>query len=114
MHITSLTNTAFSAKNINKQNSCLKNNNQSYVDKSSTMNVPVSAIKAKYCLSFGKYRKAGTVMLTDRKTGEPVKAVLKKETIGDFVSFKIYKGKEEAGYMDMNCDSILPEQTDLI
>lgn len=110
MKITSLINTEFAYR----KNSCLKSNEHSSVVQTSKFNIPSSAIKAKYCPSFGKYRKAGTVMLTDRETGQPVKAVLKKEVIGDYVSYKIYKGKEEAGYMDMNCDSILPEQTDLI
>jgi len=71
--------------------------------------IPLDALKSNFCLSFGKYRKVGDVVLINKDTEKPVVASLRKEKIGDFVSYKIFTGKEEAGYMDMEKEALFPE-----
>ncbi len=72
-------------------------------------NIPLDAIKSKYCPSFGKFRKVDDVTLLDKNSGFNVKASLCREKIGDYVSYKIFVDRKEAGYMDMNCRSLFPE-----
>ena len=71
--------------------------------------IPIEAIKSKYCPSFGKFRKVDDVTLLDKNSGFNVKASLCKEKIGDYVSYKIFVDRKEAGFMDMNCCSLFPE-----
>ncbi len=75
----------------------------------SNAKIPLAALKSNFCLSFGKYKKVGEVVLVNKDTEKPVVASLRKEKIGDFISYKIFTGKEEAGYMDMDCDALFPE-----
>lgn len=111
MKMTSV-NSIFLSKNIQDKN---KNSNSNNLSKSySTSNlsqdmVPLDAIKAKYCPAFGKFRKVGDITLLDKDTGFNVKASLSKEKTGDFVSYKVFVNKKEAGFMDMNCASLFPE-----
>ncbi len=71
--------------------------------------IPLTSLKANFLPSFGKYKKVGDVQLFDREHGNFVKADLKKEKIGNYVSYKIYKGKEEEGYIDIDKKSLFPE-----
>ena len=71
--------------------------------------IPLTAIKSKYCQSFGRFRKVDDVTLLNRDTGFNVKASLCKEKIGPYVSYKIFVDGKEAGYMDMDCYSLFPE-----
>ncbi len=72
--------------------------------------IPFYAFKSKYCPSFGKYKKTGDVYLIDRKTGDNVKASLRKETIGKYYSsFKIYTERKEAGYLEMENDALFSD-----
>ena len=76
---------------------------------------PFEAIKSKYCLSFGKFKKIGNVVLQDRQTGDNVLASLKREKYGkDYVSYKVFVKNEEAGYMDMDLASVFPEDNNYV
>ncbi len=82
---------------------------------SNKLTPPVDAIKSKYCLSFGKFKKIGNVVLQDRQTGDNVLASLKREKYGkDYVSYKVFVKNEEAGYMDMNLSSVFPEDNNYV
>lgn len=72
-------------------------------------NIPSSVYKANFMPAFGKYRKIKEVQLTDKRTEEPVTASLVKDSIGDYSMYKIMLNRKEAGFMDVNNDSILPE-----
>ncbi|MBQ8886084.1 MAG: hypothetical protein IJY61_00090 [Candidatus Gastranaerophilales bacterium] len=62
-------------------------------------------LKANYLPSFGKYKKVADITLINRDTEMPVRASLRKEKTGDFVSFQIITGrKDEAGFLHMNLD----------
>ena len=65
-------------------------------------------VKANFIPSFNGYKKIGTVQLKERDTDDNVTAVVKKERIGDFISLKLFVKNKEAGYLDMECDSVLP------
>ncbi len=72
-------------------------------------------IKANFCPAFGKYKKAGNVMLIDKEDGTLKSATLKREKYGkDFISYKLFVNGEEAGYMDMNCSSVFPEDDNFV
>ena len=73
--------------------------------------LPLNTLKANFCPSFGKYRKVADVYLKDKETGESVKASLQREYVGDFVSFKLMHRNEEAGYLDMDCGAVFPENS---
>lgn len=66
-------------------------------------------LQARYIPSFKAYRKTGKTTVIDKKTGYEVPADIKKEKIGDFVSFKLMIGRKEAGFLDMYCNSVFPE-----
>ena len=83
--------------------------NYSQLERLSAAKIPSSAIKSKYLPSFGSYRKVDNVTLLDRDSGFNVKASLAREKIGDFVSYKVFVNRQEAGFMHMNCASLFPE-----
>ena len=92
-----------SSNTVNKKN--LKN----------SMSLPVSNISAEnyianYLPSFGKYKKISDVLLRERETGKLVAGELKRDKYGsDLFSYKIFIKGKEAGYMDLNCESLFPE-----
>ena len=65
-------------------------------------------VRANFIPSFDGYKKVGTVQLKQRSTDNNVAAIVKKERIGDFISLKLYVKNKEAGFLDMKCDSVLP------
>ena len=71
--------------------------------------LPASVYKANFAPSFGKYRKVKDIFLQNKDTEMNTRAALMKETIGDSVSFKVVVNREDAGYLDMKCDAIFPE-----
>ena len=110
--ISSINNNPF----LNNNSYSYKNSEKKYVfgkiSKSEILtgeNIPLDAIKSRYCPSFGKFRKVDDVTLLDKNSGFNVKASLCREKIGDYVSYKIFVNRKEAGYMDMNCRSLFPE-----
>ncbi len=86
-----------SQEKSNPVNNCLK-----------MSEIPSEKLKANFLPSFGRYKKVGDVELVDRKTGNNVKAALKREKIGDYVMYKIFKGKEEEGFLDLT-NVLFPE-----
>jgi GNAT superfamily N-acetyltransferase len=71
--------------------------------------------KANFLPSFGKYRKISDVMLREKGTGKYVSAELKRDRYGnDFFSYKIFVKGQEAGYMDLCCESLYPEEDYLV
>ena len=67
--------------------------------------VPSCCFKANYLPSFGKYKKVADITLINRDAEMPVSASLRKEKVGDFVSFQIITGrKDEAGFLHMDLD----------
>lgn len=78
-------------------------------DKTTYATLPASAYKANFIPSFGKYRKVKDVFLMNKDTEMNTRASLMKDTVGDTVYYKIMVGREEAGYLDMDCDAIFPE-----
>ena len=111
MKISSVNNLLYT-KNISS-NSCAKKNlsKQQTQEKNeiSVSEIPAYALKSNYCPSFGRFRKTGEIVLIDKSTEKPVMASLYKEKTGDYISYKIYTGREEAGFMDMNCEALFPE-----
>lgn len=71
--------------------------------------LPASVYKANFIPSFGKYRRVKDVFLQNKNTEMNTRASLMKDNIGDTVYYKIMVGREEAGYLDMDCDAIFPE-----
>ncbi|MCD7740510.1 MAG: GNAT family N-acetyltransferase [Candidatus Gastranaerophilales bacterium] len=111
MNITQINNLKYPKYNgsfcENKENQQKKENfHNNYLEISK---IPSEALKANFTPLFGKLRKVGDVELIDRKSGNTVKASLKKEQTGDYVLYKIFKGKDEAGYIDINKKSLFPE-----
>ncbi len=108
----SINNNPFLYNNSYSNKNSVKKNDFGQKSKSEILtaeNVPSDAIKSKYCPSFGKFRKVDDISLLDKDSGFNVKASLCREKIGDFVSYKIFVDKKEAGFMDMNCTSLFPE-----
>ena len=69
--------------------------------------IPSKFLNANYLPSFGKYKKVADVTLIDKDTEMPVKASLRKEKTGDFISFQIITGrKDEAGFLHMDIDPL--------
>lgn len=67
--------------------------------------ISCSCLKANYLPSFGKYKKVADITLINRDTEMPVRASLRKEKTGDFVSFQIITGRnDEAGFLHMDLD----------
>ncbi len=103
---------------IRQINTITKNNSRCYssimntrrIENSKFSNYSAANVKAKFLPSFYGYRKAGKTYIKDKKTQTPVLADIKRNKIGDFISFKLMVGREEAGYLDMVCDSIFPEE----
>lgn len=75
----------------------------------SDSNIPASVYKANYLPSFGRFKKVRNVYLRDKDTGKEVPASLQKDNIGDFVMYRIMVNRENAGFLNMQCDSIFPE-----
>lgn len=107
-------NSVNSVRNINFERN--KNVSPSVVNKKSVpvsnpqyASLPASVYKANFIPTFGKYRKVKDIFLMNKNTEMNTKAELMKDTIGDSVSFKVMVNREEAGYLDMNCNSIFPE-----
>lgn len=94
--------------------SCKQNVGKTYtVAQNNSINIneiPSSSIKANFIPNFGKYRKVKNIKLLDKDTEKLVNASLVKESIGDYSSYKIMVGRKEAGYMDMDCASEIPEK----
>lgn len=68
-------------------------------------------LQARYMPSFAGYRKAGETTVIDKKTGLKVPAAIQKEKTGDFLSLRLMVGKKEAGFLDMYCNSVFPEDS---
>ncbi len=59
-------------------------------------------IRANFCPSFGAYKIINKVYLTDKKTGESVKATIKKDSFGDDdIAYKLMVGRKEGGFLDL-------------
>lgn len=103
----------FDAKIIKKRNiyfNSVKTNNAVNTISQSNINVSSENYKANFLPSFGKFRKISDVMLKDRNSGKYVSAELKRDRYGsDYFSYKIFVKGNEAGYMDLNCESLYPE-----
>ncbi|MBE7704293.1 MAG: GNAT family N-acetyltransferase [Cyanobacteria bacterium SIG29] len=84
-------------------------NSISSQQKKSENKIPSSAYKANFLPSFGKYKRIANIPLLNKKTNNYVNASLLKEEVGDYSCFKIMVGSREAGYLNMNCDAIFPE-----
>ncbi len=107
-------NSVNSVRNINFErdksvSSNVVNNNGVTASKMQYATLPASVYKANFIPSFGKYRKVKDIFLQNKDTEMNTRAALMKETIGDSVSFKVVVNREDAGYLDMKCDAIFPE-----
>lgn len=85
------------------------NNSISLPQQKSVNKIPASVYKANFLPSFGKYKRIANISLLNKKSNSYVNASLLKEEIGDYSYFKIMVGNREAGYLDMDCDAIFPE-----
>lgn len=114
MHISPIENV--NNKNIKYiQKQSVQNPTAHYSQSSDVQKATTEAIKAKFCPSFGKYRKVASVPLVDRLTGKNVIADLKCDKFGkDLISYKLYVGREEAGFMDMDCAAKFPDSNDFV
>ena len=88
---------------------CKKENDKEFSSKNSQIlsinNVPTNCIKANYLPNFGKYKKVADITLIDKDTERPVRASLRKERTGDFISFEITTGrKDQAGFLHMDLE----------
>lgn len=86
---------------VNQQNK----SNKPYIQ----ADIPASVYKSNFLPSFGKFKKVKNVTILNRDTGKTVQASLQKETIGDFLRYRLLVNREEVGYMNMNCDIVFPE-----
>ena len=88
--------------------SCNKNSNSDFSSLNSVIkqkDIPTYAIKANYLPNFGKYKKVADITLIDKDTERPVRASLRKERTGDFISFEITTGrKDQAGFLHMDLE----------
>ncbi len=92
----------------NSPNNIVKNEKKSDYLKS-LPEINSKQIKANFLPSFGRYKNVGTSYIKDRKTGSEIKAVVKKDKIGSYISFKLFVGKKEVGFLDMDSASVVPE-----
>ena len=70
--------------------------------------IPNDCYKANF-LPFAGLKTVGEAYVIDRKTGEKVKAAIKKDEIKDeYCLYKLYKDKKELGAMDMSPYSRIP------
>ncbi len=82
---------------------------------SNIVSIPVGTlnsenIKANFLPSFSGYRKIDDIVLKDKESGKLVSAELKRDKYGDdLFSYKIFVKGKEVGYMDLNCESLFPE-----
>ena len=105
-------------KKIQQINTINKNNHKNHLGIADTRtfeynkysNYSAENVKAKFLPSFQGYRKIGRTYLEDKENGIYVPADIRRNKIGDFVSIKVTIGKDVAGYLDMICDSIFPEE----
>lgn len=95
-------NTCISYSSPEKNSACAS------LDKSS-LSIPASVYKANFMPAFGKYKKVRDIQLLDKDTEKLVKASLCHDALGDFSMYKIFVGRQEAGFMDMKNDAVLPE-----
>lgn len=100
--------------NTQKNVSILKNENKETDKKLKSNEIPTSSIKANYLPSFGKFKIAGKTTITDRKTGEAKTAIIKREDYGDYIEFKLTIGKDTAGFLNMDLNSLIPEDGFLV
>lgn len=99
--------------NLNKNNKLISAKNIRSEKTFNTTSASFSAysaenVKANFLPSFGSARKVGKVVIYDRETGEAVKADVKRDTVGSYVTFNVNMGRKELGFLTMNCDSIYP------
>lgn len=109
-----INNSQFIGTKINflKNNSLCFGNNHKVQNAISSFeqNISVENFKANFLPSFGRFRKISEVVLTDRETNNPVLAEIKRDKYGnDLFSYKIFVKGQEAGFMDLNCESLYPE-----
>ena len=71
--------------------------------------LPAYAYKANFLPSFGKFKTVQNLTILNRDTGRTVNASLQKETIGEFLMFKLLVNKEEVGFMNLSRDAIFEE-----
>lgn len=88
--------------------------NNTASSKLSINKIPTEAIKANLIPTFGKFKVTGKTTVIDRKTGEPKTAIIKREDYGDYVEFNLSVGKNLAGFLHMDCDSLVPEDGFLV
>lgn len=91
----------------NKTGSITTNKN---IDSNQFVQYSSENIKSKFLPNFCGYRKTGSTYVIDRETGESVKADIRRLNIDNFISIKLMVGREEAGFIDILCDSVFPEQ----
>lgn len=100
------------SKPISANNSKIKHEQVS--ETKSYTNIPSSAYKANFMPSFGKFKKLKDVPMYNKETGMYENKTIMREVIGDYVMLKMMSGREEIGYLHMNCDSVFKEDKFLL
>ena len=77
--------------------------------KSTEKKAPLYALQANFMPAFGRFRKVKNVVLMNRDTLMPQRAEIVRDRAGDFLFYKLMINRKEAGYMNMDCDSVFPE-----
>lgn len=83
--------------------------NQNENAKNSGTKIPLFALQSNFMPAFGRFRKVKNVVLMNRDTLMPQRAELMRDRAGDFLFYKLMVNRKEAGYMNMQCDSVFPE-----
>lgn len=97
------------------QKPATEQNNVSRPGSLSLSEISAENIRAAYIPAFGQFKKVGETFLTDRITGEKVKADIKKEKIlNEYIGYKLYVGEKVAGFMDMSLNDKFPKYSDKI
>lgn len=91
-----------------------KNKHAQVSETKSYTSIPTSAYKANFMPSFGKFKKLKDVPMYNKETGMVENKTIMREVIGDFVMLKMMSGREEIGYLHMDCDSIFKEDKYLL
>lgn len=113
MKISSIQNHSY-AKNLRQSFPQILNNVPNIKSDLLVSDVPTNAIKANFCPSFGRFRTVDRVLLQNKNSRYFERASIVKDKIGNVSLFKVMIGKKEAGYLDMDCSSIIPEDNFLV
>ncbi len=84
-------------------NGCSQSDSKGYTK------IPLESLQANFITSFGRYKKISNPVLIDRDNGFPVISALKRGEAGNFYSYKLFLNGKQAGYMDMDIASVIPE-----